>query len=442
MNSGSNTESYPAFAHIRLRENPEKNLNQVTCPDWESNPGHLVLRLDVLAVTPQSYIMLLEDPRSELSPFTTCHWEKRQFRSHYYVYSAEDSSYYLRCKVMEIKPHVSSERASAVPPNYHIFGQCFLSLPLYRIYLEDLVKNCFQNMGGVIVGGRRIKCIRFADDMALLTEEEMILRNMLLELNDGCEQYGMKTNVNKTNTMVKGGKIKKLNFQILNEALEKTDAETDQEEEKELAESLAKKKVLGEGYTGRNGEREKSSGQKKISDDKNHYDIMDHMQRRRGRQKIEKIGESEVETLGHVMGYCPKGELLRNNRHHKVRRSIATTLRKAKWEVYKEVHCLAENGSTRRADIIAIDRRNQRSLILDPTTWWKIESWRRSLQESPDSRIFLLFEHFSPFMARPQVADRGDGLQTWRVAVNILNKQPRTADEAWSSSLGAHNPSP
>jgi hypothetical protein len=34
----------------------------------------------------------------------------------------------------------------------------------------------------------------------------------------------------------------------------------------------------------------------------------------------------------------------------------------------------------------------------------------------------------------------------WRVAVNKLNKQPRAADEGWSSSLGvgrgANNPSP
>ncbi|KAJ4449240.1 hypothetical protein ANN_00637 [Periplaneta americana] len=29
MSPGSNTESYPAFAHIGLRENPGKNLNQV-----------------------------------------------------------------------------------------------------------------------------------------------------------------------------------------------------------------------------------------------------------------------------------------------------------------------------------------------------------------------------------------------------------------------------
>jgi hypothetical protein len=36
----------------------------------------------------------------------------------------------------------------------------------------------------------------------------------------------------------------------------------------------------------------------------------------------------------------------------------------------------------------------------------------------------------------PQVADGGDGLQIWRVAANILNKQSRTADKGWSSSLG------
>jgi hypothetical protein len=49
-------------------------------------------------------------------------------------------------------------------------------------------------------------------------------------------------------------------------------------------------------------------------------------------------------------------------------------------------------------------------------------------------------------MARPQVADGGDGLQVRRVAVNILNKQSWTADKGWSFSLGVgrgtNNPSP
>ncbi|KAJ4425768.1 hypothetical protein ANN_27391 [Periplaneta americana] len=53
MSPGSSTESYPAFAHLGLRENPGKNLNQVTCPDRESNPGHLVSRPDALTITPQ-----------------------------------------------------------------------------------------------------------------------------------------------------------------------------------------------------------------------------------------------------------------------------------------------------------------------------------------------------------------------------------------------------
>ncbi|KAJ4443586.1 hypothetical protein ANN_05260 [Periplaneta americana] len=38
---------------------------------------------------------------------------------------------------------------------------------LFNIQLEDLVKSCFRNMEEVTVGGRRIKCIIFADDMLL-----------------------------------------------------------------------------------------------------------------------------------------------------------------------------------------------------------------------------------------------------------------------------------
>jgi hypothetical protein len=44
--------------------------------------------------------------------------------------------------------------------------------------------------------------------------------------------------------------------------------------------------------------------------------------------------------------------------------------------------------------------------------------------------------HFQYDTTRPQVADGGNGLQIWRVAANILNKQSRTADKGWSSRLG------
>jgi hypothetical protein len=39
-------------------------------------------------------------------------------------------------------------------------------------------------------------------------------------------------------------------------------------------------------------------------------------------------------------------------------------------------------------------------------------------------------------MVCPQVSDGGDGLQTWRVAANILNKQSRTADRGVVLQLG------
>jgi hypothetical protein len=39
-------------------------------------------------------------------------------------------------------------------------------------------------------------------------------------------------------------------------------------------------------------------------------------------------------------------------------------------------------------------------------------------------------------MARPQVADGGEGLQIWRVAANILNNQSQAADKGWTSRLG------
>jgi len=57
--------------------------------------------------------------------------------------------------------------------------------------------------------------------------------------------------------------------------------------------------------------------------------------------------------------------------------------------------------------------------------------WASWIQFAPS--IWVACHHG---MACPQVADRGDGLLIWRIAANVLNKQPRTADNRWFSSLG------
>ncbi|KAJ4444076.1 hypothetical protein ANN_05865 [Periplaneta americana] len=76
------------------------------------------------------------------------------------------------------------------------------------LFERSVVKS---NMRGVMAGGRRMNCIRFSDDMALLVEEQLIVRDKLLDvgLNDSCEQYGMKINANKTKSIIIRSKIKK-----------------------------------------------------------------------------------------------------------------------------------------------------------------------------------------------------------------------------------------
>ncbi|KAJ4447922.1 hypothetical protein ANN_09931 [Periplaneta americana] len=78
MSPGSSTESYPAFARIGLRENPGKNLNQVTCPDRDSNPGHLVSQPDALTVTPQIYDVstICQPNRFRLVPVVWQQWSE------------------------------------------------------------------------------------------------------------------------------------------------------------------------------------------------------------------------------------------------------------------------------------------------------------------------------------------------------------------------------
>ncbi|KAJ4439080.1 hypothetical protein ANN_15037 [Periplaneta americana] len=76
---------------------------------------------------------------------------------------------------------------------------------------------------------------------------------------------------------------------------------------------------------------------------------------------------NEHETLPHVLGFCPQGELLRIDRHNTVRPIIANRLREqGEYEVYEEVQRLSTEGSTRRADVIIIDRDKKTGLILDP----------------------------------------------------------------------------
>jgi hypothetical protein len=88
------------------------------------------------------------------------------------------------------------------------------------------------------------------------------------------------------------------------------------------------------------------------------------------------------------------------------------------------------------------------SVRYDAENWWN-GVLRNTLECIHFRNAFLTTSHVRWIachrgMARPQVANVGDGLQIWRVAANMLNKQSRTAEKGWSSSLwfghGSNNP--
>ena len=97
---------------------------------------------------------------------------------------------------------------------------------------------------------------------------------------------------------------------------------------------------------------------------------------------------SEKETLAHVLGFCPFGELLRNNRHHRIRSKIAASLLERNFETYEEVHCIAENGSSRRVDILTIDRKNKSGFIVDPTVRFEINAEQPAMVDREKKEIY------------------------------------------------------
>ena len=56
--------------------------------------------------------------------------------------------------------------------------------------------------GGVSIGGKKIRNIRFADDMIILAEDIQSLQRFLKALEEGMEEYGMKINLGKTKVML------------------------------------------------------------------------------------------------------------------------------------------------------------------------------------------------------------------------------------------------
>jgi len=79
---------------------------------------------------------------------------------------------------------------------------CPLSPILFNIYIEEIVRESLDEMNeGIKVGGKLVKALRFADDQAMLAQNQGGLQRMMDRLNMISMEYGMKINIRKTKVM-------------------------------------------------------------------------------------------------------------------------------------------------------------------------------------------------------------------------------------------------
>lgn len=74
---------------------------------------------------------------------------------------------------------------------------------LFNLYAELLFKKGVDQINeGVGVNEVQISTIRYADDTVLITDTDAGFQGMLKQVNETCEEFGMRINEKETNKMV------------------------------------------------------------------------------------------------------------------------------------------------------------------------------------------------------------------------------------------------
>ncbi|KAJ4432183.1 hypothetical protein ANN_20799 [Periplaneta americana] len=139
------------------------------------------------------------------------------------------------------------------------------------------------------------------------------------------------------------------------------------------------------------------------------------------------------ETVSNVLGQCPKGELVINARHHRVRHALATSLKTLNWEIHEEVHCISSDGSFRRADIIAINGHLKRALVLDPTI-----RFERNLNQATEVDIEKksIYEPCLPYLSQKYNVP----LKQWSVIGLLFGSRGSITKFTWNYLKELHIP--
>ena len=83
---------------------------------------------------------------------------------------------------------------------------CILSPCLFNLYAEYIMRNAGleEAQAGIMIAGRSINHLRYADDTTLMAESEEELKSLLMKVKVKSENVGLKLNIQKTKIMASG----------------------------------------------------------------------------------------------------------------------------------------------------------------------------------------------------------------------------------------------
>lgn len=76
---------------------------------------------------------------------------------------------------------------------------CTLLPYLFNLFVEEIIDKYTKNSKGISINNKKIHCIPFADDIALIFESVKYIQNSLITLAKIFQKYKMKINANKQN---------------------------------------------------------------------------------------------------------------------------------------------------------------------------------------------------------------------------------------------------
>ena len=83
---------------------------------------------------------------------------------------------------------------------------CILSPCLFNFHAEYIMRNAGLEgaQAGIMIAGRIINNLRYADDTTLVAEREEELKSLLMKVKEESEKVGLKLNIQKTKIMASG----------------------------------------------------------------------------------------------------------------------------------------------------------------------------------------------------------------------------------------------